>query len=191
VRGGIHLIDWFKVNEPGPNVEGEDDSSKFVAGPFISVRLPKRLALQFEGLRRRYEFKRSTSGLGVFTRHEEAGSAWEIPGLLIWRPDYQEEGWQPYIGAGPGLRYVTADAADIVRRPQLSPTAPPASETRTGSRYSETRPGAVGVAGMERALGPVVVSVELRYAFWTAPRRFADMPPNRNQVSILFGVRSR
>jgi hypothetical protein len=191
VRGGIHLIDWFKVPDAGPSGTGTDESSKATVGPFVSVRLPARLAVQFEGLRRGYGFTRAGGRLGFFDSHDEAGSAWEIPALLVWRPAYQENGWQPYVGAGPALRYVTAGFVDISRRPQLFPTDPPASETRTTGRRSDSHGGIIGVAGMEHRYGPVVVSAEFRYAYWTAKKPFSDIVPNHSQASVLFAIRSR
>ena len=191
VRGGLQLIDWFKPLNGGTERTAGDDSSKAAVGPFVSVKLPRLLALQFEGLRRGYGFKRSTARLGSFSSHEESGSSWDIPALLIWRPDYQENGWQPYAGAGPAVRYVTAGFVDVIRRPQLLPTDPPARETRTPGHLSQTNAGVMATAGMERRLGPIVFSTELRYARWTAPTLLGDVQPNRSQVSILFGVRSR
>lgn len=191
IRGGLQLIDWFKPLNGGTERTATDNSSKAAVGPFVSVRLPRLLALQLEGLRRGYGFKRSTARLGSFISHEESGSSWDIPALLIWRPDYQEDGWQPYAGAGPAVRYVTADWVDVTRRPQLLPTDPPARETRMPGQRSQTNVGAMATAGMERRLGPIVFSAELRYARWTAPTLLGDVRPNRNQVSILFGVRSR
>ncbi len=191
VRGGLQLIDWFKPLNGGTERTVTDDSSKAAVGPFVSVKLPRLLALQLEGLRRGYGFKRSTARLGSFNSHEESGSSWDIPALLIWRPDYQENGWQPYAGAGPAVRYVTADWVAITRRPQFFPTDPPAREIRMAGHRSQTNVGAMATAGMERKLGPIVFSAELRYARWTAPALLGDVQPNRNQVSILFGVRSR
>ena len=75
VRGGIHLIDWFKTLEGGPGAQGSDTSSKGAVGPFVSVRLPARLALQVEALRRNYGFKRPAGRLGFFSSHDESGSA--------------------------------------------------------------------------------------------------------------------
>ncbi len=191
VRGGLQLIDWFKPLNGSTERTVTDDSSKAAVGPFVSVKLPRLLALQLEGLRRGYGFKRSTARLGSFSSHEESGTSWDIPALLILRPDYQENGWQPYAGAGPAVRYVTADSVDVIRRPKLLPTDPPASETRTPGQRSQTNVGMMATAGMERKLGPIVFSAELRYARWTAPTLLGDVQPNRNQVSILFGVRSR
>ena len=191
VRGGIYLIDWFKALDGGPSGVGTDESSKGAVGPFVSVRLPGRLALQVEGLRRGYGFKRAAGRLGVFSSHDESGSSWDVPALLVWRPDYQENGWQPYIGAGPAARYVTANFTDILRRPRLFPSDPPASETTTTGHRSGAKGGVVVTAGMERRIGPVVISTELRYARWMADTLLGDIVPNRNQVSILFGVRTR
>ena len=191
VRGGIHVIDWFKPLQEGPTVEGSAKSSRGAVGPFVSVKLPARLALQAEALRRNYGFQRSAGRLGFFSSHEESGSAWDIPALLVWRPDYQENGWQPYAGAGPALRYIIADYVDINRRPQLFPTDPPASETRIPGSRSSKQGGAMATAGMERRVGPIVVSAELRYAYWIASRFTGDIGSNRNQLSVLFGVRTR
>jgi hypothetical protein len=191
VKGGIHLLDWFKPLNGGPSGEATDESSKAAVGPFVSARLSESLAMQFEGLRRGYGFKRSTARLGSFNSHEESGSGWEIPALLVWRPDYEENGWRPYASAGPALRYVTAAWTEISRRPQLFPTDPPARETRTPGHRSQSNIGAIAAAGMEREVGRVAISIELRYARWTGATLLGDIVPNRNQVSILFGVRSR
>lgn len=191
MRGGIHLIDWFKVPDAGPSGTGKDESSKGVVGPFVSVRLPARLAVRFEGLWRGYGFSRAGGRIGYFDSYDESGSSWEIPALLVWRPPYQENGWYPYIGAGPALRYVNANFVDVAGRPQLFPTDPPASETRTAGSRNARHGGVIGVAGMEHRYGPVVVSAEFRYAYWTGSTRFSDVVPNHSQVSILFGVRSR
>jgi opacity protein-like surface antigen len=191
VRGGIQLVDWFKDVTIGQTGSGKDQSSKALVGPFVSLKLPARMALQVEALRRNYGFQRSDSRLGSFLSHEESGNAWEIAAILIWRPDYQENGWQPYAGAGPAIRYVNADFVDIVRRPKVLPADPPASETRTPGTRSNTHGGFVATAGMERKVGPLVFSTELRYSYWLAPTLLNDIKPNRNQVSILFGVRSR
>jgi hypothetical protein len=191
VRGGWQLIDWYKALNAGPSGVGTDESSKGAVGPFVSLKLPARLALQVEGLRRGYGFNRAAGRLGFFNTHDEAGTSWDIPALLIWRPPYQENGWQPYVGAGPALRYVNADWVEVSRRPQLFPTDPPASETRTTGHRSSSKGGVVATAGMERRFGPIVVSTELRYARWTAATLLGDMVPNRNQVSVLFGIGTR
>jgi hypothetical protein len=191
VKGGVHIIDWFKVPDAGPNGVGTNESSRAAVGPFVSVRLPARLALQFEGLRRGYGFTRAAGRLGFFSSHEESGSAWDIPALLMWRPDYQENGWQPFVGAGPAIRRVTADYVDITRTPQLFPTDPPAKETRTTGHRGESQGGVMATAGMEKRIGPVAISVELRYAYWKADTLLSDIVPNRNQLSALFGVRTR
>ena len=191
VRGGVHLIDWFKALESGPSGQGSDKSSKGAVGPFVSVKLPARLALQVEALRRSYGFQRAAGRLGFFTSHDESGSAWDIPALIVWRPDYQENGWQPYVGAGPAVRYIAANFVDINRRPQLFPTDPPASETRTPGSRSTSQGGAMATAGMEHRFGPIVVSTELRYTYWSAPKLLGDVVSNRNQLSVLFGIRTR
>ncbi len=191
VRGGLQLIDWYKELNGGPSANGTDESSKAAVGPYVSLKLPARLALQMEGLRRGYGFKRSAARLGSFSSHTESGSSWDIPALLIWRPDYQENGWQPYAGAGPALRYVNADWSEITRRPQVLPTDPPARETSTGGHRSVSKGGVMATAGMERRFGPLAFSVELRYARWTAATLLGDIVPNRNQVSILFGIGTR
>ena len=49
----------------------------------------------------------------------------------------------------------------------------------------------MATAGMERKFGPIVVSTELRYAYWSVPKLLGDVVSNRNQLSVLFGIRSR
>ena len=191
VRGGIHLLGWYKNSPSGATGSVTGASARGVVGPYVSVRLPGNLALQLEGLRRGYGFKRATGGLATFTSHEESGSSWEIPALLVWRPDYQENGWQPYAGVGPALRYVDASTVEIVRRPQILPTDPPARETRTTGHRGVGNMGVMATAGMERKWGPVKFSAELRYAYWTATVLLRDVAPHHNQVSILFGFGSR
>jgi hypothetical protein len=186
VRGGIHLVDWFKGVKGVPNVEVTDASSKGAVGPFVSVKLPARLALQAEGLRRSYGFTRGASGVGVFRSYQESGTAWDIPVLLMWRPDYEENGWQPYLGTGPGMRRVTANYVDITRRPQ-NPSAP---EAHTQGSRNTTQAGVMVSAGMERRLGWIVLSTELRYGYWVAPKLLGDVVSNRNQVSVLVGIRT-
>jgi len=185
VRGGAQLIKWHTEFTGAANATGTDDSSRWVAGPFVSVKLPAAgLAIQAEALRRHYGFSRNAiSRPGVFNIHEEIGSAWEFPLMLMWRPDYQENGWRPLIGAGPAVRYVSADAADIVRT--LS------GETRSPGRPASNRAGLTATAGMERQLGPLVVSTELRYSYWATSKAFLEVFPNHNQVSILLGIRTR
>lgn len=191
IRGGIHLIDWFKAPDAGPSATGTDESSRATVGPLVGLRLPRGLELQSEGLWRGYGFTRSSGRVGFFTSHEESGSSWEIPALLVWHIPYEESGWQPYIGAGPAVRYISANFVDITRRPQVLPTDPPAMETRTTADRNEWRGGVMGTAGMEKRIGHIGISVEFRYAYWSASTLIGDIVPNHSQISLLVGIRSR
>ena len=190
LKGGVHLIDWYQVPHAGPGGEGTNESSAGIVGPFVRLNLPFRLALQAEGLRRSCGFTRGSGRVGYSVFAREEGSAWELPLLVVYRAPFARGGWQPFVNAGPALRYVTTNWLSFMRIPPLFPDQPPASETLTTGHREETKAGVASGWGVERRLGPVILSAEFRYARWSVTRRISDVRANQNQVEFLFGVRT-
>jgi hypothetical protein len=87
----------------------KDESRPYTIGPSIEFRLPAGFAVEIDALYRRVGLR--DSGLSVFPSYDAftgrwRGSAWEFP-LLAKYYFRTRERWQPFLGAGMAMRYLS------------------------------------------------------------------------------------
>jgi hypothetical protein len=96
-----------------------DESRPYTVGPSVEFRLPAGFAIEIDALYRRLGLR--DSGLTAFTSYDAftdrwRGNAWEFPllGKYYFR---KRERWQPFAGAGMGMRYLSRDAMATTSAP--------------------------------------------------------------------------
>jgi hypothetical protein len=185
VKGGAQLtsdLDSFFATS---------ESKRYVVGPMATARLPAGFRFEFDALYRRAGFRSGGSDFvfSVFTASRDRGNSWEFPLVLrrtLWHGLYAGAGYVPRVINGGGHSTVA----------ELIPTNPPrvtVFETDTSGRWQTTH-GVAGVAGIEKRLGPLRFTPEVRYTFWTRPSveefgsRGFSIVTTQHQVDLLIGI---
>jgi hypothetical protein len=169
VKVGVPLNDALSA-KPGGVLSYVENTNRWLAGPFVEVRLPGRFAVELDALYRSYDFHQVLTGPSL--RPIEApvsAGAWEFP--LLAKKSLLGGPIQPYVEGGVALSHLSVN--DVV-------------ELNHRNNY-----GIVLGAGVSLHLGPLRIAPELRYSGWTF-RNF-DSPggllqSNRNQASVLVGI---
>jgi hypothetical protein len=172
-RGGVPFAN---TNDAVVNaIGGLGDSQTYKIGPTVGVKLPLGFSVEGDAL-----FTRQTLRIGAFGGFgglSTNSDAWEFPVMLKFTAGRST--FAPVIGAGVAVRR-TNQIADIP------------SYLLNGSRSANSA-GFVAGGGVRFGMGPVAVTPELRYTYWTAGSGWRDslmnlLPWTRHEASLLVGL---
>lgn len=149
---GAPLSDVFTFAGPGFTAE----KPVLTAGPFVEVRLPARLAIEFdalyEGLRFHYDARPAFEIVNV------SAQSWQFPLLLKYR--FGSRRAYPFISGGVSAFYIGKVGIAGQSLPENVSTV----LQRVGSTF--VNGGGVIGGGIEMRLGPLRVAPELRFTRW-------------------------
>jgi hypothetical protein len=160
VKIGAPLSDVFTFTGAGFSSE----KPVLTAGPFVEVRLPARLAIEFdalyEGLRFHYDGRPAIEIVNVSAR------SWQFPLLLKYR--FGSRRAYPFLSGGVAAFYI----GSVGGAAQSLPDNVRSVLQRVGSTF--VNGGGVVGGGIEVRLGPLRVAPELRFTRW-AIRQSAEI----------------
>ena len=177
VKGGLPIASVTQ-DSPCPFCARQN---RYVAGVSVEVRLPRRLAIEADGLVRRLHATYS-----AFQLHTPFGISgpvsgydWELPVLLKYKARSRK--LSPFAGLGPSFRHVGTLRGTGLRTDFSLQNVP---EAITFDPPKDLGIGIAAGAGVTKKLGVLRVSPEIRYTRWTEE----FFQPNKNQVELLLGV---
>ena len=172
-RGGVPFTN---TNDTIVNAIGDfGDSQTYKIGPTVGVKLPLGFSVEGDAL-----FTRQTLRLGEFGRFNGLSAnsdGWEFPVMLKFTAGNGT--FAPVIGGGMAVRHMN----EIAAIPSYIFNGPGSSNSI----------GVVAGGGVRFSMGPVAVTPELRYTYWTAGSGWRDSlanlwPWSRHEASLLVGV---
>src|SRR5689334_22696217 len=92
------------------------NTKPYTIGPVVEVRLPLRLAIEFDALYKHFNYDHNTFHQGIFNdqtiRYQKvAVGRWEFPLLVKYRP-WKGQG-RPFISGGPSVNYISGTHQQI------------------------------------------------------------------------------
>jgi hypothetical protein len=111
VKAGVPITDGFSKTEIAPNIFSYSDSTNYIIGPTVELRLPFHLSVEADALYRPLNVTTSTnpSGSTVTAKTSSDYSSWEFPILAKYHFPFPIV--TPYLEAGPSFR-TTASRID-------------------------------------------------------------------------------
>ena len=166
------------------------ESKRYIVGPTVDIRLPKRFSVEVDALYQRFGFTGLYSyGIGNYGIVRERTNSWQFPVILKYHLPIALR--HPFVGIGYAPRII--NGADILSGAR---GYTPFYNERTAVGYPVTH-GVVVSGGVSLGAGHFRFTPEVRYTYWTAPylSQFLSYPccgrSNQNEVSVLLGIRWR
>ena len=149
------------------------ESSPFLIGPTVELRLPAGFAIEASALYRRLGYSYSfhyapEAGVSTLVSGRVRGNSWEFPVVGKYYFKSPESAWQPFLGTGWSLRTIGWN-----------------TETSMGDNSSRSRlnAGATFSAGVRVRVGRFSLLPEFRYTRWGA------LDTRRNDGGFYLGFR--
>jgi hypothetical protein len=181
VEGGIRTTDDFSDSL-------SSESKRYMVGPTMDVRLPKRFSVEVDALYQRFGFTGQYSyGIGNYGMVRERTNSWEFPVILKYRLPIRP--MHPFVGIGYAPRILNWAGISSGARGYT-----PYYNERDSGNYPVTH-GIVISGGVSLGAGHFRFTPEVRYTYWTEPylNGFLSRPccggSNQNEVSVLLGIR--
>jgi Outer membrane protein beta-barrel domain len=178
VTGGVPLN--YPAPSPCCSIQNYTDESRpYTIGPSVEFRLPAGFAIEIDALYRRLGLR--DAGLTVFTSYDAfttrwRGNVWEFPllGKYYFR---KHERWQPFLGAGMAMRYLS-------RQSQGNNVG--LFGSFYASHYSDNQFifGETGAVGIRLRTGRVQWLPQFRYTRWNG----SGILTESNEAAILLGI---
>ena len=169
------LTDFVSAAGNG-NITYLSHTNRYVVGPFVELRLPLGLGVEFDAMYRHVDYR---AVQGASSTSVTSGD-WEFPLLLKYR--FHGKLARPFIDAG-----VAWDSLQGLRESILAGTSIGAP---SAVRHNTVK-GVVFGAGLD--IHPVVIHIqpEIRYTRW-GDKHFLDitqlLKSNQNQAEFLLGI---
>jgi hypothetical protein len=149
------------------------ESKRYIVGPTVDVRLPKRFSIEVDALYQRFGFSSygcAPGGLGCGILRERANS-WEFP--IILKYNIPAGRVHPFVGVGYAPRIVHGtDVSSGYFLSGISENPPMDIYTYYNSRSKTNYPvthGVVASGGVSLGAGHLRFTPEVRYVHWNAP----------------------
>jgi hypothetical protein len=180
VLGGIRATDDFSGSLAS-------ESKRYIVGPTVDIRLPKRFSVEVDALYQRFGFNsywnRGHDGATVWERT----NSWEFPVILKYHLPVRL--MHPFVGIGYAPRIINGtDVSSGEYRYDYQ-----FSNVRSTTSYPVTQ-GVVVSGGVSWGAGHFRFTPEVRYTYWTAPYVSGygyggTGGSNQNEVLVLLGIR--
>ena len=181
VEGGIRTTDDFSGGLMS-------ESKRYMVGPTVDIRLPKRFSVEVDALYQRFGFTGFYVAGENFGTVRERENSWEFPVILKYHLPISRI--HPFVGIGYARRIVNGmDVSSGFNPGSLSLFY----NQRDPANYPATQ-GVVVSGGLSLGAGHFRFTPEVRYTYWTTPYlSFPTYPccsgSNQNEVSVLLGIR--
>jgi hypothetical protein len=191
VAGGVRTTD---------DVSGSltSESKRYIVGPTVDIRLPKRFSVEVDALYQRFGFTGYENSCCGYAIVRERANSWEFPMILKYRLPVPLV--HPFVGVGYAPRIV--NGTDVSSGSYMSGLSynPPMDiytnfyNQRTSTSYSVTQ-GVVVSGGVSFGAGHLRFTPEVRYVHWNAPflnEQGGDgsflFVSKQNEVFVLLGI---
>lgn len=184
---GAQFRTWFQDN-PAGNPIFRDGSGRFQIGPTVTLTPWYHGAIEFDAIRRDFGATVTGTVLGAGYQTVNKGAAWDFPVMVKYRFRFRGPGARdvrPFFGAGMAVRYLSQTAT------LYSASTPSTPQVSSDRSISFGLPATVGV---EFRTGPIRLTPEVRYTYWTTDQSIAPIRQtgayvvNANQVGFLMGI---
>lgn len=176
---GLPLSDVFTVTGTGFNSE----KPPLTAGPFIELRLPARLAIEFDALYEGLRFHYNAQPVVEIV--DGSAQSWQFPLLLKYR--FGRRGAYPFVSGGVAALYI--GQVGISGQSSLPDNVRSVLQ-RVGSTF--VNGGGVVGGGVEFRLGPVRIAPELRFTRWairqSTETNGVSLSMEQSRVHLFVGV---
>jgi hypothetical protein len=180
VEGGIRTTDDLSGNV-------SSESKRYIVGPTVDIRLPKRFSVEVDALYQRFGFTGFYFAGDSFGTVRERTNSWEFPVILKYHLPVRLA--HPFVGIGYAPRIVNGlDVSSGTRAIVFY-----YFNQHTTTNYPVTQ-GVVVSGGVSLGGGHFRFTPEVRYTYWTAPYVSGYGYPGTgrsapNEVSVLLGIR--
>lgn len=162
IKFGLPLSDAFDLVGESFNAYRPN----YTIGPFVEIRLPLNLAIEFDALYEslRFDYSAGRSGLALENSTTRAAS-WQFPLLLKYR--FGSARVRPYVAGGVAAYYI----GDIRQTGEIITSLPEDVRTtlsRVGNSFANG--GGVVGGGLEVRLGPLRIGPEIRFTRWAVEK---------------------
>jgi len=181
VEGGIRTTDDLSGTVTS-------ESKRYIVGPTVDIRLPKRFSVEVDALYQRFGFTGFESIARTFANVRERTNSWEFPVILKYHLPIRLV--HPFVGIGYAPQIVNGSDVSSGGGEYVSSFY----NQRTTTDYPVTQ-GVVVSGGVSLGVGHFRFTPEVRYTHWNAPYVEQGMIPlagfvsNQNEVLVLLGIR--
>jgi hypothetical protein len=167
VKGGIRATD----DVSGFSVQSSE-SKRYIIGPAVDIRLPRRLGFEVDALYRRFGYTSTFSSCCGSSITRERANSWEFPLILKYR--FPSLAVSPYAGAGYVPRMVHGSRVSSGRYLSGMTSNPPADvytyyfNQQSSIDYPVTH-GVTAAGGIEFGGRHLRLSPEFRFVHWNSP----------------------
>lgn len=165
----------------GSSTSAKDDSSSFVVGPYVELRLPLGFAIEADGLYRSVGAITTANLANAAVNSVTDARSWEFPILAKYR--FPTPMVKPFVVAGPSFRWVGQQSISATCT-GTSCADVPSSVKNDGF----SKAGFVLGGGLEWKLGAVRLSGEGRYTRYGKEALPPYFSTSQNQAQILFSI---
>jgi hypothetical protein len=180
VLGGVRATNDF-------NGTLSSESKRYIVGPTLDIRLPKRFSVEVDALYQRFGFSGFQFQGNDLASVRERTNSWEFPVILKYH--FPARLARPFVGIGYSPRIVNGEDISSGVHSLLFDYFNQHSVTN----YPVTQ-GVVVSGGVSLGAGHFRFTPEVRYTHWNAPylNQFDSLPccsgSNQNEVSVLLGI---
>ncbi|MBZ5583542.1 MAG: hypothetical protein LAQ30_15310 [Acidobacteriia bacterium] len=164
LKFGIPFQGWFE------DVQGRefsfDASRGWAVGPALELRLIGGVSVEASGLYR--QVGRDAGGgysIASFSDRER-GYSWEFPLVARVRLPLRFAGFRPLLEGGPAVNWLRTHTGGIHTAIIASQSSFITVPVAVHSSANDLTPGVTAGGGLERPLGPLRVSLDVRYTRW-------------------------
>ena len=181
VEGGIRTTDdFFSVG----SFRMTSESKRYIVGPTVEIRLPKRFSVEVDALYQRFGFTGSYSAGENFMMTRERANSWTFPVILKYHLPVRLA--HPFVGIGYAPRIV--EGMDVSSGESAGCFC--FYYNQRGSTNYPVMQGVVVSAGVSWRAGHFRFTPEVRYTIWTAPN-LNNYQWVSDEMSVLLGIRWR
>ena len=189
LKVGLPVTDAFATGTV-PTLQYFSEAKRYVVGPTIELKLPHRVAVEFDALYRRFDYRSTSSLLDVIAlRHTEA-NAWEFPLLLKYRTKGKPL-VHPFLDAGVAFNRVSGVTSFTNTLVTGVPRVVTGQESPSELRHSVSA-GLVLGGGIDFRALVIHIQPELRFTRWGSQNFQAGsssaLSSQRNQLEFLLGI---
>lgn len=179
VKLGAAPTKW--ADNVGIETSTKDDSSTFVVGPYVELRLPLGFAIEADGLYRSVGAITTANLTDAVVNSVSDARSWEFPIMAKYR--FPTPVLKPFVVAGPSFRWTGRQAINS------SCTGTNCTDIPSAIRNdSFSQAGFVVGGGLEWKAGPLRLAGEGRYTRYTKETFSQFNATNQNQAQILFSI---
>jgi hypothetical protein len=189
VKVGLPVTDAFATGTV-PTLQYFSEAKRYVVGPTFELQLPHRVALEFDALYRRFDYRSISTLVDLIALRSTQANAWEFPVLVKYRTKGKPL-VHPFLDAGlvfnrvSGVTKFTNTLVTGVSRVVTGQESP--SELRHSVTAGLVLGGGVDIRALVIHIQP-----ELRFTRWGSENFQAGsssaLSSQRNQLELLVGI---